>query len=510
LTWKRNLVHASRLGSEIASEIEMASSNTSTTSNTDSMSETSGGGGTRALAGAEGAPDVGALLDATIERARASTLYGERLRGLRVRTPDELRSVPLTTRGDLERAGLNGTRAVPLDRVCHYGETSGTSGGVQNSTWLTAEDLRRNAAAIAARHGDVFAPGRILLNRFPFMAAPAHLIQLIAQQGGGIAIPAGNINWDVPFPKAFELAHRTGAQVLAGFPFEPIILGQIARARGLDPAKDTKLDTFFLGGSPLPPVLQKRIERIWGARVIELYGSTETMLLGTGCPARSLHLEPELVHCEVLALDSDEPAAVGEEGRLIVTTIGIEGSPLIRLETGDRVKLLSPCPCGDPRPRLIVLGRENDVVELAGRRLHPYEIIEAAAAAADALDSSVFFSVVMPDRLLVRIETGPGTGDPEAALREHLGDLPVEVECTAENAILDIEQLSRSPSVYKPILVSDWRRPGRHVLSVSDGMIEWPRPSLSEAWRWLVRAVRGGRRSRKLARELRVAERSGQ
>jgi phenylacetate-CoA ligase len=482
-----------------------------TTLNRDSMSETSGGGGHRAPESAgEALPDTGALLEATIERARASTFYAERLRGLRVRTPEELRSVPLTTRGDLERAGLTGTRAVPVERVCHYGETSGTSGGVQNSTWLTAEDLQRNARAIAMRHGDVFAPGRILLNRFPFMAAPAHLIQLIAQQGGGVAIPAGNINWDVPFPKAFDLAHRTGAHVLAGFPFEPIILSQIARARGLDPAKDTQLDTFFLGGSPLPPVLQQRIERVWGARVIELYGSTETMLLGTGCRARSLHLEPELAHCEVLAIDSDEPAAVGEEGRLIVTTLGIEGSPLIRLDTGDRVRLLPPCSCGDPRPCLVVLGRENDAVELAGRRLHPYEIIEAAAAAADAMDSSVFFAVVMPDRLLIRIEARAGSGNPEAALREHLGDLPVEVECTAENAILDVEHLSRSPSVYKPMLVSDWRRPGRRVLSVSDGMIEWPRPTLSEAWRWLARLVRGGRRTRKLARELRVAERSRQ
>ncbi|MEE9606815.1 MAG: hypothetical protein V3U03_03680, partial [Myxococcota bacterium] len=149
--------------------------------------------------------DVCAALEATIERARHSRLYSERLRGVRVRTPEQLREIPLTTRADLQRAGLDGTRAVPLDRVCHYGETSGTSGG-PNSTWLTAGDLSRSARAIASRHPDVFAPGRILLNRFHFMAAPAHLIQLIAQQGGGVSIPAGNINWDVPFPRALELA----------------------------------------------------------------------------------------------------------------------------------------------------------------------------------------------------------------------------------------------------------------------------------------------------------------
>jgi len=410
----------------------------------------------------------------------------------------------LTTRKDLTRAGLHGTRAVSLDRVCHYGETSGTT-GEPNSTWLTAEDLASNARAIARRHPDVFSPGRILMNRFPFMAAPAHLMQLVAQQGGGIAIPAGNINWDVPFPRALDLARRTGAHVLAGLPIEPIVLAEIATARGLDPAKDLAIDTFFLGGAPLPVVLQERIERVWGARVIELYGSTETMLLGTSCPARSLHLETGLAHCEIVQLDSDEPAGVDEVGRLVVTTLGVEGSPLVRLDTGDRVRRLRPCSCGDERPSIVVLGRDNDVIELGNRLFYTHEIIEAAAAAANVLDSSVFFTVVMPDRLLFRIEAEADTGDPQTIIREYLGDVPVEVECTPRNSLLDVEQLGRSPSVYKPVLVSDWRRPGRHTMSVSQGMIEWPRPSFSELCRFVARSLRSTVRAWRLRRELRVA-----
>jgi phenylacetate-CoA ligase len=458
---------------------------------------------------AAGTFDLGAL-QATLDRARKSPLYADRLRDVTLRSVADFRKLPLTTREDLQRAGMHGTRAAPLEEICHYGETSGTSGGGANSTWLTAEDFARNARRIAERHPDVFAPGRILLNRFPYMSAPAHLLQLLAQQGGGIVIPAGNINWDVPFPRALDLAQRTGAQVLAGFPFEPLILAQIARAQGLDPARDLALDTFFLGGSALPPVLQRRIERVWGGRVIELYGSTETMLMGTGCEQRSLHLEPDLVHCEILRVDSDEPADVGEEGRMIVTTLGIDGSPLVRLDTGDRVKRLPPCACGDPRPAIVVLGREGDAVEFEGRRFHNYELIEASAAAADALDSSIFFTIVLPDRLLVRIEAEPGQpGDPHGALAEYLGDIPVEVERTAPNLVLDIEHLGRSPSVYKPILVSDWRGPGRHIVNVGQGMIEWPRLSPREAWNWAVRTVKTALRARKLRRDLRVAKRNG-
>ena len=163
-------------------------------------------------------------LEATIERARGSRLYAERLAGVRLRSLDELRALPITTRADLQRAGPHGTRAVPLEEIAHYGESSGTSGAT-NSMWLTAADLERDARMLRARHPDVFAPGRIILNRFPFMSAPAHIVQLVAQQGGGVSIPAGNINWDVPFPRALELAQRTGAHVLAGLPLEPVVLG---------------------------------------------------------------------------------------------------------------------------------------------------------------------------------------------------------------------------------------------------------------------------------------------
>jgi phenylacetate-coenzyme A ligase PaaK-like adenylate-forming protein len=234
------------------------------------------------------------------------------------------------------------------------------------------------------------------------------------------------------------------------------------------------------------------------------------MLLGTGCPQRSLHIESNLVHCEFLRLDDDEPAGVGEEGRLIVTTLAIEGSPLVRFETGDRVRLLPPCACGDSRPAIVVLGREGEVVRLAGRRLHFYEIIDAAAAAADCLDSSVFFVIVLPDRLLLRVEAeGRTGGDPHRVLRERLGDVKVEIECTRANELLDVEHLSRSPRVYKPVVVSDWRRPGRHVLSMGQGMIEWPRLGFGDISRWLGRLLRAASRRRRLAREIRVAKDAG-
>ena len=184
-----------------------------------------------------------AALKATIQQAQKSDLYRERLSSISISDADSWKKIPLTSRSDLQKAGLSGTRAAPLEKICHYGESSGTS-GASNTTWLTADDLSANASRIMERHPEVFSPGRIILNRFPFMAAPAHLIQLVAHLGGGISIPAGNINWDVPFPRALEMAQQTQAEVLAGLPLEPIVLERMAREKGLDPATDFDLQYF--------------------------------------------------------------------------------------------------------------------------------------------------------------------------------------------------------------------------------------------------------------------------
>jgi hypothetical protein len=144
------------------------------------------------------------------------------------------------------------------------------------------------------------------------------------------------------------------------------------------------------------------------------------------------------------------------------------------------------------------------VVTLAGRQLHAYALVDAAAAAADVLDSSVFFVVVLADRLLVRIETDgrAATPDASAALHAALGDVPVEIEIVPRDELLDVELLGRSPHVYKPIVLSDWTRPGRRVLTVMQGMIEWPRPTAGEMWRWMGRTFRTATKRRSLARSL--------
>ena len=111
--------------------------------------------------------------------------------------------------------------------------------------------------------------------------------------------------------------------------------------------------------------------------------------------------------------------------------------------------------------------------------------------------------MILPNRLLVRIETQDnGAGDPAAALRTRLAGVPVEVELVEPGMLLNVEMMSRSPHVYKPVVLSDWRRPGRRILTIGEGMIEWPRPTWAEGRRWLRRTLRTAVRRRGLGRDL--------
>ena len=168
---------------------------------------------------------------------------------------------------------------------------------------------------------------------------------------------------------------------------------------------------------------------------------------------------------------------------------------------GDLVRRLGACACGEPRPSLIVLGRERETLTVAGHRLHQHALVDAAAEAADVLDSSVFFAVVLPDRVVLRVETASST-DPSALLATRLEGVPVEIERVTRGMLLDTELLGRSPHVYKPVVLSDWRRPGQRILTVGEGMIEWPRPTWAEGRRWLARTFRTAARRRRLARDL--------
>jgi len=279
-------------------------------------------------------------LAGAIERARRSPFYAAHLEGHTIATADDLREAPLTFKHHLRDASPFGMLAVPASEAWHYHESSGTK-GEPISTWAGLEEVRRMGEIVHAMVPEL-AGETILLNRFPLFAPVSFVFEEALRHAGACHIAAGTMGWDVPFTRALEFIQKLGVTALSSLPLEPILLRELAELQGLDLDKTFEtVRVVFAGGATLPPALKRVIEKDWQARVVEIYGSNETLLLGVGCTEGRLHLTTDLVHAEILDPETHTAVAEGEAGILTVTSLVHEVMPLVRYYTGDLVRIVS-------------------------------------------------------------------------------------------------------------------------------------------------------------------------
>ncbi|MDF0492760.1 hypothetical protein [Bradyrhizobium yuanmingense] len=91
----------------------------------------------------------------------------------------------------------------------------------------------------------------------------------------------------------------------------------------------------------LTPTAASRFGLAFDAPVVNLYGATETgFIAASDQGAWPLRVEQDFAVVEVLKIDSDEPAMVGEVGRIVVTSLRSRVMPIIRYDIGDLAELV--------------------------------------------------------------------------------------------------------------------------------------------------------------------------
>lgn len=444
------------------------------------------------------------LLRAAIERARRSPFYAARLAGRTLQDRAELAALPLTFKTDLRDATPFGMLAVPAHRAWHYHETSGTT-GEPISTWCGLSELRA-MAAVVQRMVPELADDTILLNRFPLFAPVSFVFEEALRAANACHIAAGTMSWDVPFSRAVDFIRRLGVTAISSLPLEPVLLHDMVVDAGMDPAEVFRtVRVVFCGGAVLPPALRRAIEHDWQARVVEIYGSNETMLMGVGCPRGRLHLCDDLLEFEVLDPRTHAPVAAGDRGVITITSLVHEVMPLVRYVTGDLGRI-DPrgCDCGHRGPVAEVFGRAGDEFTYDGRATTPYEVLDAAYEFADRLGTRIFFILARPRTLHLLVElrdaATPRDAAAERALRDRLG-VPVVIDYLGHNEVLDRSALYRGPKIYKPSVLSDWRGEGRKTITIMEALLEWPSYDLRTLLHLGRRQFRNARRRSRLVKE---------
>jgi len=296
----------------------------------------------------------------------------------------DLARLPLTTKADLiadqqAHAPWGSNLTYPRARYTRYCQTSSTTGRPlkwcdTNENWQWMLECWK-AVYRAARVG---AGARVV---FPFSFGPflgfwAAFDAL--PQVGGQAIPAGGMSSHL----RLALMDSAQADAICCTPTYALRLAEVAADE--HPAgwlATRSVRVIIVAGEPggSIPATRERIEKSWGARVIDHHGLTETGPASFECWERpgGLHLLESEFIAEVIDPVTGRPAVDGELGELVLTNLGRTASPVIRYRTGDLVsRQLGTCVCGRTLAWLEggILSRADDMVTVRGVNVHPAAI----------------------------------------------------------------------------------------------------------------------------------------
>ena len=135
------------------------------------------------------------------------------------------------------------------------------------------------------------------------------------------------------------------------------------------------------------------------------------------------HLNPDLLIVELLDEDN-EPVEPGEPGEVTITTLGVEGMPLLRYKTGDIcIYLTDPCTCGSTTLRLSpVLGRKQQMIKFKGTTLYPPALFDLLNEMEEVLDyvAEVYSNELGMDEVLLYLLPQNNSEETDRRIRAYL------------------------------------------------------------------------------------------
>lgn len=327
-----------------------------------------------------------------------------------IKSLEDLKFIPFTTKQDLRDNYPYGMFAVPMDNVVRIHASSGTTGtptvvGYTSrdiNTW--AELMARSLSAGGASRGD------IIHNAYGYGLFTGGLgVHYGAEKLGASVIPVsgGNTKRQIIIMKDF------GPTVLTATPSYILHLAEVAEETGFS-FEDFKFKCGIFGAEPWSENMRREIERKLHISAIDIYGLSEVIGPGVAVECREakngLHIAEDHFIPEIINPETGEVLPDGETGELVFTSITKEAFPIIRYRTRD-VTLLdrTPCVCGRSLVRMKkVKGRTDDMLIIRGVNVFPSQI-ESVLMKVDGIEPHYQLVVDREDKLdklTVMVEVG--------------------------------------------------------------------------------------------------------
>lgn len=354
----------------------------------------------------------GERLRAVVENALRSPFYRERLKQAGVgpediRSADDVRRLPFTTKDDLRSQYPYGLLCRPLPEFTRLHASSGTT-GTPTAVFYTPADLDQWASLVARcmhcvgmRKEDVFQ------NMSGYGLFTGGLgIHYGAEKLGCLTIPAGagNSKRQIKLIRDFQV---TAVHIIPSY---ALYFASFLKSEGIDPA-GLSWRIALIGAEPHTEEARRRVEELLHLKAYNSYGLSEMNGPGVAfeCTCQNgMHLWEDAYIAEIVHPESGEPVAEGEIGELVMTTLTREGMPILRYRTRDLTRFLpGDCPCGRAHRRIDrIAGRTDDMLIVKGVNIYPMQIEQVLMAMPEVAQNYVIelYQEEFIDQLRVKVE----------------------------------------------------------------------------------------------------------
>jgi phenylacetate-CoA ligase len=304
-----------------------------------------------------------------------------------LKTLDDLKRFPFTSKQDLRDNYPFGMFAVPMSNVVRLHASSGTTGrstvvGYTKrdiDTW--AELIARCLVAANLTKGDV------IHNAYGYGLFTGGLgLHYGAEKLGASVIPMSGGNTK----RQLMILQDFGPTAICCTPSYALNLAEQGQAMGID-MRSLNLRVGIFGAEPWSEQMRRQIEEAFDIKALNIYGLSEIMGPGVAMECsdvqEGMHIFEDHFLVETINPKTGEVLPPGEQGELVFTTLTKEAFPLIRYRTRDISRLYPvPCRCGRTSYRMDrVMGRSDDMLIIRGVNVFPSQI-EAVLIAIEGLE----------------------------------------------------------------------------------------------------------------------------